>query len=261
MGKIDTLNDIFNEISKFKDKYGTVWFRGHSSSDYKLNSGLYRISTNLIDVRNSENNIFNCFINYGDYYCNKFYDNKDWNVLFLMQHYGLPTRLLDWTDSFLTALYFAIIDKKENQNACVWMLAPIELNKKCNNLYEEGADHRYENIALLTLDSLPNRIIKYRKFFEGHVNIDSFAIVPRRSNDRLISQNGFFTVQGTVGQTLEEEVSSEILIKIDINNNLYKECKKFLEVSGINYYSLYGGLEGLCKYLKNELLKIEFHNK
>lgn len=259
MRKINTLNDVFNKILEFKTKYGTVWFRGHSNSTYKLNSGLYRISVDLDTVRDSENNLFNCFINYGDYYCNKFYDKKEWNVLFLMQHYGLPTRLLDWTDSFLTALYFAITDKKENENACIWMLAPIELNKRCNNLYENGADSRFENIGLLTLDSLPHRIERYRQFFEGHINIDSFAIVPRRSNDRLISQNGFFTVQGTSGKTLDEE-TKDILVKIDIDDDLFEECKKFLEISGINYYSLYGGLEGLCKYLKDELLKIKFLN-
>ena len=176
-----------------------------------------------------------------------------------MQHYGLPTRLLDWTDSFITALYFAIKDKKENKNACIWMLAPIALNKSCRNLYESGTDNRFENIGLLTLDSLPTRIANYREFFEGHINIDSFAIVPRRSNDRLISQNGFFTVQGTKGIPLDEE-SSDFFIKIEINDELAKECKEFLEINGINYYSLYGGIDGLCNYLKNELLKIQFCN-
>lgn len=256
---IDNLDDILKYISVFKKEHGIVWFRGHSNINYRLNSGLYRIDKNLSIVRDSENNIFNCFINYGDSYCNQFYENKDWNVLFLMQHYGLPTRLLDWTDSFITALYFAIKDKKEGESACIWMLSPIGLNKRCKNLYEGGNDSRFENIGLLTLDTLPDRIKNYRDFFEGHISIDSFAIVPRRSNDRLVSQNGFFTLQGTKGVSLDEE-ASEFLVKIELSDNIAEECRIFLEINGINYYSLYGGIDGLCSYLKNELLKINFNN-
>ena len=54
-------------------------------------------------------------------------DGASW--LFLMQHYGLPTRLLDWTDSPLIALYFAIKDKTtDDEDGVIYGLMPTELN-------------------------------------------------------------------------------------------------------------------------------------
>jgi len=48
--------------------------------------------------------------------------NNDFEWMFLAQHYGLPTRLLDWSTNPLVALYFAV-EKDDDTDGAVY-LAP-----------------------------------------------------------------------------------------------------------------------------------------
>lgn len=259
------MENILNELSQISAKHPTLWFRGHSSIKYKLNSGLYRISADRSEVLGHENNIYNSFVNLGAMHIEHFRgnDDKDWNTLFMMQHYGMPTRLLDWTSSFITALYFANLGRNKDESAIIWALDPIALNNNCHRLYDATDDSDYDTIGYLTLDTLPSRIKKYTSYYNDSIHIKSFALMPRRSNQRLISQSGFFTVQGTDAIPLEEEYQQNIgdfLYKIELPPESYEDSLRYLKVNGVDYYSLFGGIDGLCKYIKDELLNIKFEN-
>jgi hypothetical protein len=257
-----TFQNILDDVNNLFKTHSTLWFRGHSSVKYKLNSGLYRINKDKKIVENIENDLYNTFVNLGDSYCNKFNKYYEWNILFMMQHYGLYTRLLDWTSSFVTALYFANYNRSPLEDADIWVIDPLKLNRNSHNLYEKEVDDAYDSIGVLTLETLPHRIKDYTNYFNTSLSVHSFALMPRRSNERLIFQNGYFTVQGNFNVPLDEEYKTyqDILYKIHLPSSTYEESVEFLKLNGLNYYSMFGGVDGLCNYIKNELYNIKLLN-
>lgn len=114
---LSVINDHADKVkclyskSNYKGDFSIV-FRGHSNKDFTLLPTLFRDHTQV----GNEHLIINKYIE-------KFPEFKSQpkiNILADMQHYGLPTRLLDWTSNPLVALYFACNDSNQNdQDGCI----------------------------------------------------------------------------------------------------------------------------------------------
>jgi hypothetical protein len=106
--------------------------------------------------------------------------------LFLMQHYRLPTRLLDWTESAMIAAFFAVNDHPEEDGA-LWALNPFALN----------ANQIRKNSILSAIGStLP---IFRAPFVEKSSEQSVTAAVAGRELDiRMLIQQSVFTIHGTV---------------------------------------------------------------
>ena len=103
-----------------------LWFRGHTDANWKLMPKLYRKEYGDAD----ESEIRNEFQSRALQLIQGRMPASKWEWYFLMQHYGVPTRLLDWTENALIALYFAVEDHPGTCDAAVWVLDPAWLNRQ-----------------------------------------------------------------------------------------------------------------------------------
>jgi hypothetical protein len=229
---------ILDEVDDFsRENYGIVWYRGITYSDHKLDSGLFRlkISDSVQDYINLEEQMYRYFKSLGHLLSS---NEEGWKLLYSMQHHGVRTRLLDWTESFAVGLFFATSNWTRGK-AAVWMLNPLQLN-----LVSGGKE---EIIA-------PSKVDYWDRF----TNIDqkTIAIYPIKNNTRIAAQHGVFTVQGNTLLSLEDEfkeslISQRALKKIELSIDVREDALNFLRQNGINNFSLFPDLDGLAKYIND----------
>ncbi|CBL45540.1 Conserved hypothetical protein [gamma proteobacterium HdN1] len=193
--EITSINDLVNSLRAQTVAREILWFRGHADRDWKLVPGLGRNQAHLA----KETEVIKRFVQLSVPHLTEPPPKTDWEWIFLMQHYGVPTRLLDWTESPLTAMWFAMNGdaSTENKDGAVWCLAPLELNRHArfrgkleNELPGFDADEILDGY-------LPDRQA-------GGQGKNAVAATGPRNSRRIAAQLGNFTIFDRASEPIEE---------------------------------------------------------
>jgi hypothetical protein len=154
---------------------------------------------------------------------------SEWEWLFLAQHHGLPTRLLDWTSNPLVALYFAVEGSHNTDFA----------------IYSGSFPRLYQNSqgSMEFPHYWPERTIIDTPYSIAGV----YVVYPAHQHQRYINQSGFFTIQEKPGSPIEEGV----YVKYIFEAELKVRFRQILNAFEITPFFLFPSLDELSKDIRS----------
>lgn len=239
---INSVGELLQDlIIRFADDQ-VVWFRGHSNASYKLQCSLARRGG--LDMEHELISQFRrdatALLPGADF---KGGELSDWDWLFVMQHYGVPTRLLDWSESPLAAMFFALGGHDSvavGVDAAVWALLPQELNLAARITSAHPWD-----IPLCGASKEADRYSPAGVATPGRDDLAPAALTGVRRFDRIRAQTGVFTVMHRDSRPLEE-TSPTTLIKYVIPHAARPQIVRELQRLGVHAAAMYPDLQHLA---------------
>lgn len=222
-----------------------LWFRGHARNTYSLTPSAFRPP----GYGQHEGAMLKRFMQDAQSFLLEG-PAHEWEWLFLAQHHGVPTRLLDWSENALIALYFATelgtsLEGSEPPDGRVWILLPTNLN----DLGTWHGQHR-EDLPMLGVDTY---LDQYHPFaiVPPQTVLKPVAALATRNFRRIQSQWGTFTVTPESGPLEASDAAGQYLRCIDVPASAKHDLREELEHLGIQERVVYPDLHRLGARVKD----------
>lgn len=272
---ISSINRFYSEISSLVNPKFDLYFRGHSNVNYTLVPSIMRKKEWRMNERRMYNDLL---IN-----CPQDFEGAKSHLQYLvqMQHYGLPTRLIDITRNPLVALFFSCqklspnngeviifgVDRsavKYPQSDMVSILASIPLfdNDIQMQIHDFATD---TSLAKLDFNKKVARLLHEirteKPAFQGEIDkedlLRSVIVQPLKDNSRILKQDGAFILCGLARDCVNLKVNDlrykersgkyRVFIVTDKEKILSQ-----LDAFSINRATLFPEIDEVAEYIRNK---------
>lgn len=275
-----TISSVSEAINHFQDLAGqypedTILFRGHAKHDWPVTPSIFRQSP---DIKQFESQIIRELISA---FPSAFSDDRTmFDRLVRMQHFGLPTRLLDASRNPLVALYFACDPEYsgDDDGAIISFRSPTSRVK----FYDSDVVSCMANLANLSMEEKDSieassavsiadlarieavkRLVQFIKeekpyFLPQIKKVDLFkpiSVIPKMSNARLSAQNGAFVLFGLDRSKGVAYHKDSTVMKVRIPLTSKEEILSTLSSLGIDGFTLFPEIDRAAKIIKQRYMR------
>jgi hypothetical protein len=257
--EIETLRGYMELVEEFMSPGLPMWYRGAGSAAYALSPSLFRHPelTTAEELMDLETRILQRYRERSiPYVASATRPERDanWENLFVMQHFGVPTRLLDWTESPYVGLFFALTSCAFDYAAgvartdpCVWALRPEAWN-------QQAMIHVSYSGGVLSIDD--PLLNNYQPGATMHaMGVKPVAMYGLHNSPRIVAQRGVFTIFGKDTTPMEavlrdSDYKDDTLIKIVVPAASVGPLRQSLFKIGITDSVVFPDLGGLALELR-----------